>query len=92
MEELTIKPRILLALPDGRIHKLKLFGDHYISFREAPLTLTTLAALVPPNINATLIVVDESVQKIPMDQSFDLVALSCLTEIGRASCRETVYI
>ncbi|MGF1584816.1 MAG: B12-binding domain-containing radical SAM protein [Bacteroidales bacterium] len=79
MEEPKIKPKILLALPDGRIHKLKLFGDHHISFREAPLTLTTLAALVPPEINATLTVVDESVQKIPMDQSFDLVALSCLT-------------
>jgi radical SAM superfamily enzyme YgiQ (UPF0313 family) len=79
LEDTKIKPRILLALPDGRIHKLKLFGDNYISFREAPLTLTTLAALVPPDINATLTVVDESVQKIPMDQSFDLVALSCLT-------------
>jgi radical SAM superfamily enzyme YgiQ (UPF0313 family) len=79
LEEPKINPRILLALPDGRIHKLRLFGDHYISFREAPLTLTTLAALVPPEINATLTVVDESVQKIPVDQSFDLVALSCLT-------------
>jgi radical SAM superfamily enzyme YgiQ (UPF0313 family) len=79
LEEPENKPRILLALPDGRIHKLRLFGDHFISFREAPLTLTTLAALVPRDINASLTVIDESVQKIPMDKSFDLVALSCLT-------------
>ena len=73
------KLKILMAMPDGRIHKLRLYGDHYVSFREAPLTLTTLASLVPSDIGADLTVVDESVQKIPMEGSFDLVAISCLT-------------
>lgn len=79
METKSEKLKILLALPDGRIHKLKLPGSHHISFREAPLTLTTLAALIPPHVNAEVTVVDESVQKMPLDKQFDLVALSCLT-------------
>ncbi|MFO7923261.1 MAG: radical SAM protein [Bacteroidales bacterium] len=73
------KLKILLALPDGRIHKIRLPWNHHISFREAPLTLTTLAALVPDDINADLTAVDESVQKIPLHKNYDIVALSCLT-------------
>ncbi len=68
-----------MVMPDGRIHKLKLYGNHHMSFREAPLTLITLASLVPSDISAELTVVDESVQEVPMERSFDLVAISCLT-------------
>ncbi|MFP4557285.1 MAG: B12-binding domain-containing radical SAM protein [Bacteroidales bacterium] len=71
--------KILIALPDGRIHKLKLFGMHSISFREAPLTLPVLASLVPEELNVHITTVDESVQSIPFDKNFDLVAISCLT-------------
>lgn len=80
---MPIKPKqkykVLLALPDGRIHKLKLPWNHSISFREAPLTLTVLASLVPEELGLDLTVVDESVSRLPMDKDFDLVALSCLT-------------
>ncbi|MCP5105710.1 MAG: radical SAM protein, partial [bacterium] len=70
--------KILLALPNGRIHKLKL-GPVNISFREAPLTATTLAALVPHDLDADICIADESVQEIPFDKDFDLVGISCLT-------------
>lgn len=70
--------RILLVLPEAGIHRLKL-GSLRISFREAPLTLTTLAALVPPELNAQITIADESVQRIPWDAAFDLVGISCLT-------------
>jgi radical SAM superfamily enzyme YgiQ (UPF0313 family) len=70
--------KILLALADGRIHKLKM-GPLNISFREAPLTLTTLAALVPQELEADIIIADESVQRIPFEKHFDLVGISCLT-------------
>jgi radical SAM superfamily enzyme YgiQ (UPF0313 family) len=73
------KLKILIALPDGRIHKLKLFGNYYTSFREAPMTAITLASLVPEELNATIAVVDESVQKLPWFEKFDLVAISVLT-------------
>ena len=38
--------KILLIMPDAGIHRIKL-GPLCVSFREAPLTLTMLAALVP---------------------------------------------
>jgi len=70
--------KILLIMPDAKIHKLKAWGLN-ISFREAPLTLTTLASLVPKDINAQIKLVDESIDKIPYDGFFDLVGISCLT-------------
>lgn len=73
------KLKILLVLPDGRIHKLKIGSILDISFREAPLTATTLAALVPSEIEANVKVVDESVQSIPFYEKFDLVGISCMT-------------
>lgn len=71
--------RILIALPEGHIHKLNIFGLHSISFREAPLTLPVLASLVPKELNIQVTTVDESVQSIPFEKNFDLVAISCLT-------------
>lgn len=74
--------RILLVLPDAGIHLLSL-GPLRISFREAPLTLTVLASLVPPELNADITLVDESVDSVPYTSRFDLVGISCLT--GTAS-------
>ncbi|MCP4288299.1 MAG: radical SAM protein, partial [Gammaproteobacteria bacterium] len=70
--------KILLVLPDGRIHKLKL-GSLQTSFREAPLTATMLAALVPQDINADVEIVDESIDSVPFHKDYDLVGISCLT-------------
>jgi len=78
MHNNNIPVRILLILPDGKIHKLKLpFID--ISFREAPLTATMLAALTPAHIPAHITIADESVDRIPFNRPFDLVGISCLT-------------
>ena len=73
-----MKTRILLILPDGRIHKLKL-GPMNISFREAPLTATTLAALIPAELDADISIIDESIQKVPFHKFYDLVGISCMT-------------
>ncbi|MCP4716263.1 MAG: B12-binding domain-containing radical SAM protein [Deltaproteobacteria bacterium] len=71
--------KILLIMPDGRIHKLKL-GRFQRSFREAPLTLTTLAALAPHELHIDFTLVDKSVgQIVPFDEDFDLVGISLLT-------------
>lgn len=70
--------RILLIMPDARIHKLSLCG-HGISFREAPLTLSTLAALVPTEIDADIALVDESVSVLKIVPGYDIVGISCLT-------------
>ncbi len=70
--------RILLIVPDGRIRKLRL-GPVQISFREAPLTMTTLASLIPPDVKASVRVVDECVESIPWRDLFDLVGITAVT-------------
>ncbi|MFC1884767.1 B12-binding domain-containing radical SAM protein [Thermodesulfobacteriota bacterium] len=70
--------RVLLILPDGHIHKVKL-GSFVRSMREAPLTLTTLAALAPSDVQADFTLVDENVESVPMDYDGDLVGISVLT-------------
>lgn len=70
--------RILLVMPDANIHRLRL-GSWSRSFREAPLTLTTLAALVPPELAADVRLVDESVEPLPPEGNWDVVGISCLT-------------
>lgn len=70
--------KILLIMPDARIHRLNL-GPLRMSFREAPLTLTTLASLVPEELGLDIQLVDESVSSIPYGKRFDLVGISALT-------------
>ena len=70
--------KLLLLMPDARIHRLKL-GPFCMSFREAPLTMTTLAALTPTDVDAEITLIDESIQRVPKNKNFDLVAISCLT-------------
>ncbi len=70
--------KILLILPDGKIHKLK-FGSFEKSMREAPLTMTVLAALVPKELNAEIKIVDESIDTIPENFKADIVGISVLT-------------
>jgi radical SAM superfamily enzyme YgiQ (UPF0313 family) len=78
------KIKMLLLLPDGRIHKLD-FGLWRISFREAPLTLTTLAALIPGDLDVDVRLVDESVMRIPLHKYYDIVGISCLTGTAPAA-------
>jgi radical SAM superfamily enzyme YgiQ (UPF0313 family) len=70
--------RIQLLSPAGEIHRNST-GIFRTSLRYAPLTLTTLAALVPPELNATITIQDEGVQ--PLDLSFDadLVGITAIT-------------
>jgi radical SAM superfamily enzyme YgiQ (UPF0313 family) len=70
--------RLLLLLPDGRVHRLRL-GGFTRSLREAPLTMTLLAALVPPELGVDIRLVDESVDRAPLEERFDVVAISVLT-------------
>ena len=74
--------RILLIMPDAHMHKLRI-GPFLRSMREAPLTLTTLAALVPPLPDIDVKLVDGSVDAIPMDEPADLVGISVITGCAR---------
>lgn len=68
--------KILLIMPDAHMHKL-IIGKFKKSFREVPLSLTTLAALVPAEYEVKA--VDESIDEIPYDYEADLVGISLLT-------------
>lgn len=70
--------KILLILADGRIHRISI-GSFKRSMREAPLTLTTLAALVPEELDARIELVDESVDTVPLGADADIVGISAIT-------------
>lgn len=70
--------KLLIILPEGRIHKLQIIG-YSKSFREAPLTATALAALVPEELQFDISIADESIGQNPFKEGMDLVAISCLT-------------
>ena len=72
------KKRLLILLPGGQPHLLHLWNFRF-SFREAPLTGTLLAALVPPELGLEVTYVDGSVSPIPLEERFDLVAISLIT-------------
>ena len=70
--------KIQLLLPAGEIHRNNT-GIFKRSLRYAPLTLTTLAALVPDELDIELTLQDEGVQPLELDFDADLVAISCIT-------------
>lgn len=70
--------KILLIMADAQMHKLHV-GKHVRSFREAPLSLTTLAALTGDDPEIEYRLVDESVDQVPLDYPADLVGISVLT-------------
>jgi radical SAM superfamily enzyme YgiQ (UPF0313 family) len=74
--------RVLLIMPDAHMHKLRI-GPLVRSMREAPLTLTTLAALVPDFPGIEIKLVDGSVDPIPLDEPADLVGISVITGCAR---------
>lgn len=74
--------KVLLIMPDASMHKFWWFG-RLKSAREAPLTLTTLAAIGSVVEGVTFELVDESVDPVPLSATPDLVAISVLTGTAR---------
>jgi len=64
------------------MHKLRV-GSFIRSMREAPLTLTTLAGLVPNLPGVEVKIVDGSVDSIPMNEPAELVGISVITGCAR---------
>lgn len=75
-DEATV--RIALVSPKGPLYRHR-GGIFRRSLRYAPLTLTTLAALVPPEIPARLTLVDEGIEEIDPALAADLVGLTVIT-------------
>jgi radical SAM superfamily enzyme YgiQ (UPF0313 family) len=70
--------KIRLLLPAGEMHRNST-GIFKRELRYAPLTLTTLAALVPEELNAEVTIQDEGVEPLDLDFEADLVGLSAIT-------------
>src|SRR5215213_5815657 len=70
--------RILLISPRGPLYRNRT-GIWKKSLRYAPLTLTTLAALVPEELDAEVVVVDEGIHGIDWDAEADIVGISAIT-------------
>jgi radical SAM superfamily enzyme YgiQ (UPF0313 family) len=73
------KLRITLLSPRGPLYRHR-GGIWKKSMRYAPLTLTTLASLVPPEIPAEIRIIDEGIDEIVPEQiQADLVGISAIT-------------
>ena len=70
--------RIALVSPKGPLYRHR-GGIFRKSLRYAPLTLTTLASLVPEELDARIEIVDEGIQDVPADLDADLVGLTVIT-------------
>lgn len=71
-------PRIHLISPRGPLYRHRT-GIWKRSLRYAPLTLTTLASLVPEELGATVTIVDEGIADVDLDVEADLVGISAIT-------------
>src|SRR3954465_3032208 len=70
--------RIALISPKGPLYRHR-GGIWKKSLRYQPLTLTTLAALIPPEIPTTLQLFDEGISDVPLDLDADLVGITVIT-------------
>ncbi len=70
--------KIQLLSPAGEIHRNGT-GIFKTALRYAPLTLTTLAALVPDELEAEITIQDEGVQPLDLDFEADLVGITAIT-------------
>jgi radical SAM superfamily enzyme YgiQ (UPF0313 family) len=74
-----MKPvKIALISPRGPLYRHKT-GIFKKSLRYMPLTLPTLAALIPAEIPHQLRLIDEGIESIPWDLDADLVGISAIT-------------
>jgi radical SAM superfamily enzyme YgiQ (UPF0313 family) len=76
------KLKIALISPKGPLYRHR-GGIWKKSLRYQPLTLTTLAALIPPEIPVDLHLFDEGIADVPLDLEADLIGLTVIT--GTAS-------
>ena len=71
--------RIVLLSPKGPLYRYR-GGIFKKNLRYAPLTLTTLAALIPPELDAEVTILDEGVEDIDIDAlDADLVGMTVIT-------------
>ncbi len=75
----SIRPvQIALISPRGPLYRHR-SGIWKKSLRYAPLTLTTLAALIPPEVPTRITLIDEGITDTDLDLQADLIGISAIT-------------
>jgi len=74
--------KIALLSPKGPLYRHR-GGIFRKSLRYQPLTLTTLAALVPRELDAQIEVYDEGIQEVPVRLDADLIGITAITGTAR---------
>lgn len=69
--------KLALLAPAGAMHRYS--GSFGRSLHYAPLTLTTLAALVPKDVDVEVKIYDETAEKIPLEIDAELIGITCIT-------------
>jgi len=70
--------KIVLISPKGPLYRHK-GGIFRKSLRYQPLTLTTLAALIPAELGAEIQLIDEGIQEIPDDLDASIIGMTVIT-------------
>jgi radical SAM superfamily enzyme YgiQ (UPF0313 family) len=74
----TATLKIVLISPKGPLYRHR-GGIFRQSLRYMPLTLPTLKALVPPEINATVECIDEGIDDVDLNLRADLIGMTVIT-------------
>src|ERR1700733_7246234 len=72
------RPKIALISPKGPLYRNR-GGIWKKSLRYQPLTLTTLAALIPSDLPVELRLIDEGIADVPLEIEADLIGLTVIT-------------
>lgn len=74
--------RIALISPKGPLYRHR-SGIWKKSLRYQPLTLTTLAALIPQDLSHEVVLYDEGISDVPQDLAADVVGITVITGTAR---------
>ena len=78
--------RLALISPKGPLYRRR-GGIFKRSLRYAPLTLVTLAALIPEDLEVDLQIIDEGIDDVPERLDAELVGMTVIT--GRPAIRSS---
>ena len=81
--------KIAFLSPAGAMHRYN--GSFGKGLHYAPLTMTTLAALVPQEMEADMRIYDETVEAIPLDLDADIVLITAITGTSSRAYRFADY-
>jgi len=70
--------KIMLLSPKGPLYRHR-GGIFKRSLRYAPLTLTTLTAYIPPELKASVEIIDEGIEDVDLNLQADLIGITVIT-------------